>query len=56
MVVSCFYFFIFLVNGKGDGDEISFRYFIFNVCSGISVCLYDCCEYLNVGFALVTGS
>ena len=56
MEAFCLLFFTIWANGKGDGNEISFRCFIFNVCGSISICLYDCCEYLNVGFALVTGS
>ena len=39
---------------RGVGDEISFKCFIFNVYSGISFCLYDCCEYLNVGAIMAT--
>jgi hypothetical protein len=50
----CLLSFTIWANGKGDGNEISFRCFIFNVCSGISVCLYVGCKYLNVGSSLVT--
>ena len=56
MAVFCFYFFTFGVNIKGVGNEISLRYFVFNVCSSFSIFIYACCECLNVGFTLVTGN
>ena len=50
----CLLSFTIWANGKGDGNEISFKCFIFNVCGSISIYLYDCCEYLNVGIVVVT--
>ena len=52
MAVFCFYFFTFGVNIKDVGNEISLRYFVFNVCSSFSIFIYACCKCLNVGFAL----
>ena len=52
----CLLSFTIWANGKGDGNEISFKCFIFNVCGSISIYLYDCCEYLNVGIVMVTGN
>ena len=40
----------------GDGDEISFWDFIFNVCSSVSIYLYVSREYLNVGIVMATSN
>ena len=56
MQVLYFSSFIFGVLGKDVGNEISLRYFVFNVCSSFSIFIYACCECLNVGFTLVTGN
>lgn len=56
MQVLYFSSFIFGVLGRDVGNEISVRYFVFNVCSSFPIFIYACCEWLNVGFTLVTAS
>ena len=48
--------FTFWGNGKGDGDEISAWYFVFNVRGSVSIYLYVSREYLNVGIVMATSN
>jgi hypothetical protein len=56
VAVYCSLYFILSVNFEACGNESSITCFIFNVCGSISICLYVCCDYLDVGVVVDTAS
>jgi hypothetical protein len=52
VLLYCLGCFIFGEASKVGGNEISINCFVFNVCSRVSIFIYDFWEYLNVGIIM----